>query len=406
MTSNKGSPTSQAERASVLRATRNFKMARSAHAYVRGNTLKFYEWLESLASSALPHGPAVWICGDCHVGNIGPVANADGHIDIQIRDFDQAVIGNPAHDLIRLGLSLAMAARGSNLPGVATAHLLEALVEGYEQAFCARPAKSSSAEVRPQAVLASLRDARGRSWRSLAAERVEGATDKFPKSKRFWRLNRREKPALENLFASQDIAELATRLRRRDEMAATQLADAAYWVKGCSSLGFLRYAVLLDVGGRAAGGRDLCLFDVKEATVASAPAYAKATMPTDHGQRVLEGARHLSPHLGDRMMSTSLLNHSVFVRELLPQDLKLEIDSIDRDEAVRTARYLAQVVGRAHAIQLDKAERKRWRAELARNRSKSLDAPSWLWTSVVELIASHERGYLDHCRRYAQGELR
>jgi uncharacterized protein (DUF2252 family) len=26
---------------------------------------------------------------------------------IQIRDLDQTVIGNPAHDLIRLGLSLA-----------------------------------------------------------------------------------------------------------------------------------------------------------------------------------------------------------------------------------------------------------------------------------------------------------
>jgi len=33
--------------------------------------------------------------------------------------------------------------------------------------------------------------------------------------------------------------------------------------------------------------------------------------------------------------------------------------------------------------------------------SKSLDAPSWLWSSVVELMASHESAYLEHCRRYA-----
>jgi uncharacterized protein (DUF2252 family) len=32
--------------------------------------------------------------------------------------MDQTVIGNPARDLIRLGLSLATAARGSDLPGI------------------------------------------------------------------------------------------------------------------------------------------------------------------------------------------------------------------------------------------------------------------------------------------------
>ncbi len=61
----------------------------------------------------------------------GPIANAEGRIEIQIRDLDQTVIGNPAHDLIRLGLSLATAARGSDLPGVTTARMLEQMVEGY-----------------------------------------------------------------------------------------------------------------------------------------------------------------------------------------------------------------------------------------------------------------------------------
>ncbi len=30
----------------------------------------------------------------------------------------------------------------------------------------------------------------------------------------------------------------------------------------------------------------------------------------------------------------------------------------------------------------------RWTAELQRNRSKSLDAPSWLWNSVAQLVAT------------------
>src|ERR1700734_424499 len=107
-----------------LLAAQNSKMARSAHAYVRGSTVRFYAWLRDRGHRAIPAGPPVWICGDCHVGNLGPVANADGEIDIQIRDLDQTVIGNPAHDLIRLALSLCTAARGSDLPGVTAAKML------------------------------------------------------------------------------------------------------------------------------------------------------------------------------------------------------------------------------------------------------------------------------------------
>jgi uncharacterized protein (DUF2252 family) len=112
-------------RTATLNKIRNLKMSRSSHAYVRGNTVKFYQWLEGKKNGSLPSGPPVWICGDCHVGNLGPLANASGQIEIQIRDLDQTVLGNPAHDLIRLGLSLASAARGSGLPGVTTAKMLE-----------------------------------------------------------------------------------------------------------------------------------------------------------------------------------------------------------------------------------------------------------------------------------------
>lgn len=30
----------------------------------------------------------IWICGDCHLGNLGPLAHAKGRVAIQIRDLD------------------------------------------------------------------------------------------------------------------------------------------------------------------------------------------------------------------------------------------------------------------------------------------------------------------------------
>ncbi|WP_252719799.1 DUF2252 family protein [Acinetobacter baumannii] len=36
----------------------------------------------------------MWICGDCHLGNLGPLADAKDKVAVQIRDLDQTVIGN------------------------------------------------------------------------------------------------------------------------------------------------------------------------------------------------------------------------------------------------------------------------------------------------------------------------
>ena len=84
------------ERFPILTARRDMKMARSAHAFVRGSTRNFYDWLQTSGERSLPAGPPVWICGDCHLGNLGPLADAKGHIAVQIRNLDQTVVGNPA----------------------------------------------------------------------------------------------------------------------------------------------------------------------------------------------------------------------------------------------------------------------------------------------------------------------
>ncbi len=379
-------------------------MAASAHAYVRGSTERFYQWFEDSRSPALPAGPDAWICGDCHVGNLGPIAGLDGGLAIQIRDLDQTVIGNPAHDLIRLTLSLAMAARSSDLPGITTAKIIEHMIQGYEQAFVASPhsADGITAETMPKAIKTLMRKAARRSWKNLADERIEGLAPVIPLGKRFWPLLEAEREAIDMLFAQEDTRRLVTALRQRDDAAELRVIDAAFWRKGCSSLGGLRFAVLaaIDTGKRERH----CLIDIKQAVPAAAPHSLTAKMPEDHAKRVVAGAQDLSPFLGRRMLAEHLLGKPVFIRELLPQDLKLEIERLSRLEAMEMAEFLALIVGHAHARQLSTADRQRWLGELQKNRSKSLDAPSWLWSSVVELVAAHEAAYLNHCRRYAMQE--
>ena len=91
----------------------------------------------------------------------------------------------------------------------------------------------------------------------------------------------------------------------------------------------------------------------------------------------------------------------VFVRELLPQDLKFELDALADDEAIAIGHYLGSVVALAHARQLEPGDCAAWLAEFRKENAKHLEAPAWLWAAVVDLVALHEGAYLEHCREHA-----
>ena len=291
------------DRSTRLTETRNLKMARSAHAYVRGSTIKFYQWLET-DSGKVPQGPPVWICGDCHVGNLGPLADNKGRVAVQIRDLDQTVIGNPAHDIIRLGLSLASAARGSDLPGVTTARILEQLVAGYANALAGLAPGARDKSHRPKAIQKLLELSLRRRWRHLALERLDTVKPVIPLGSQFWALTRKEKEDLVRLFDQEPVRAMITRLHGSNPRASLTVCDAAYWIKGCSSLGRVRHAVMLRVGDR--DDSVLSLMDIKEGVRAAAPRAVGRSMPRDNAVRVVRGAQALSPNLGERMIATHL----------------------------------------------------------------------------------------------------
>ena len=396
-------PISPEERVSLLDARREAKMTSSAHAYVRGSTKHFYEWLAGARGRSLPAAPSIWIGGDCHVGNLGPVADKKGDISIELRDLDQTIVGSPAHDVVRLALSLAMAVRASALPGAVTARVIESVARGYEIVLEARASRRSySLEKPPEQVLSSLKEARSRSRSQLFAERLGKDAGMIPMGKRFWPLTSEERDGVEKLIATRKVKKLLLSLTSRDNHASVKLVDAAYWVKGCSSLGLWRAAALIKVGGAKKSKADsLALIDIKEAVPTLAPRGKKSKLPAHNGERVVDGARALSPALGERMAPASLMNKDVFVRELLPQDLKFELETLGEKEAMAIGHYLASVVAVAHARQLEPSECASWLETFRKGNAQNMHAPAWLWASVVDLVALHEGAYLEHCREHA-----
>lgn len=375
-------------------------MSSGAHAYVRGSTKHFYRWLASSRGKSLPAAPSLWIGGDCHIGNLGPVAAKDAKISIELRDLDQAVIGSPAHDVVRLALSMAMAVRASDLPGAVTARVIESVARGYEVVLEAKTAERPyDIETPPEQVMRVLREAKGRSRRALFKERLGGTDRSIPMGKRFWPLLPEERSAVEKLVTSSKARKLVTMLASRDDDASVELVDAAFWVKGCSSLGLWRAAALVRVGSGKAGTTSL--IDIKQAIKPLAPHPKKAAMPRHHGERVVTAARALAPALGQRMAWANVLDNEVFVRELLPQDLKFEMSALGEEEAVAVGHYMGSVVANAHARQLAPADAGEWLQTFRKGNAKNMSAPAWLWAAIVDLVALHEGAYLEHCREHA-----
>src|SRR5207237_246143 len=133
-----------------------------------------------------------------------------------------------------------------------------------------------------------------------ARERIGDADPTIPFGRRFWKLEEREHDALAALFDDPALRRLVLSIDTGDSDRKIRLVDAAYWMKGCSSLGLLRYAALFAVKG-AETREKFGLVDIKEATDPIAPIARRAKMPADNGERVVAGAQALSPFLGDRM---------------------------------------------------------------------------------------------------------
>ena len=407
-------PRAPAQRGEQLERLKNYKTAVSAHAFVRATPTMFYEELSGKHGKSLPDGPPIWISGDCHVENLGAVADARGVASVEMNDFDEAVINNPVLDIVRLGLSIEMASRAAGLSGLDLHATLGGVVAGYAQSLDARasdaPAEIGKAPLRLEQM---FQTAIARSQKELLGRRAAGKTKQrfFPLGAKYWPLTKSERESIKKLVDEPVVRAVVTTLAGRHPDSTVEVVDSAFRIAGTSSLGCWRTAALVRVveppglsrGETATGNAPtsehdvMRILDIKEALPLHAPKLSKHKIPDDEADRVIAGALLLAPYLGHRMVASEIDKKRVVVHELMPQDEKICLDKIKAKEALDVGRYLGAVVGRAHARQLDKTDAKAWRSAVLEKTEKDR-CPAWFWSAIVHLASTHEAAYLVHCR--------
>lgn len=370
------------------------KVADAPHAFVRANAAFFYE---HVSPKSIPAGPKIWICGDCHSENIGAVAGHDGVPTIELNDYDEAAIGEPAYDLLRLALSLHFAGRGSGLGGIETVHMVEEMLEGYGISLQRRSERLHVREI-PDRFRRLLNRASAQTHTALLDRRVPRKPHReraFLLGERYWPLTKKERALIESLVTNKRVRKLvaASAEAHSDHVS---LVDAAFRIAGTGSLGCFRAAALVHAGKHKRTPKKddavLRLLDIKEAGDTHVAGTRK--MPRDAAERTVEAARVLAPSLGARMTRSTLGETSVVVRDLMPQELKATLADLEREEAPSIARFLGAVVGRAHARQLDPSDARAW--------SKEACDPRWILDALPPLVGVHESGYLAHCVEFVR----
>ena len=170
-----------------------------------------------------------------------------------------------------------------------TARVVETLARGYEIVLESHAARREFVLEKPPAqVLEILRAAGRRSRKQLFTDRLGKHPSVIPMGKRFWPLTTQERIAVEDLVATQKVRKLVTGLASRHDNAPVKLVDAAYWVKGCSSLGLWRCAAIVEVGGSKKRGKEeggdgealkLALIDIKERRISSIAVSTRSASP-------------------------------------------------------------------------------------------------------------------------------
>jgi uncharacterized protein (DUF2252 family) len=248
--------------------------------FFRGTAHLFFEDIPS--SSFLWKAPAVWICGDLHLENFGSYKGDNRIAYFNINDFDESVLASPLLDVVRLIISLRIAAVNLKIP-VETAYQLSSLfVNTYfdklKQGYILTLEKETTTGV----IRKFLEEVKNRRRKTFIRERTILERGKI--SIRIDNLHASKIKKSEKLSV---ITAMENWSKKMKTPSFFNVKDVALRMAGTSSLGLKRYVVLIEGKGEDYGNY---LLEIKETRPSCLKKYVSIQQPewNSEAERIIE----------------------------------------------------------------------------------------------------------------------
>jgi uncharacterized protein (DUF2252 family) len=277
--------------------------------FFRGTAHLFFEDIPS--ASFLWKAPPVWICGDLHLENFGSYKGDNRVAYFNINDFDESVLASPLLDVIRLIISLRIAAVNLKIP-IATVHQLNSLfITTYFDKLKEGYILTLEKETTTGVVRKFLEEIKNRRRKTFIKERTILEHGKI--SIRIDNLHAAKIKKSEKLSIT---AAMESWSKKRKATSFFNIKDVALRMAGTSSLGLKRYVVLIEGKGGVYGNY---LLEIKETRPSCLKKFVRIQPEwNSEAERIVEIEKRILANPPALLNSISIEDKNFVMKELQP----------------------------------------------------------------------------------------
>jgi uncharacterized protein (DUF2252 family) len=304
-------------------------------AFLRGTCHLFYAELPR--STLLEKGLPAWISGDLHVENCGTYKGDNQQVYFDLNDFDEGALAPCTWDLLRIVLSILVAAGSLGVRRKQRRALGGILIDAYAEALAYGKARWVERETADGVVRTLLDQVRHRDRRQFLDGRtlVKGGTRSLLLDGK--RALAASKPDYERIMAfMKDFA------RKQTSPEFFKPLDVARRIAGTGSLGLERYVILVEGRGSPDGN---LLLDLKFQPAPALAQYLKLPQPDweSEAERVVEIQRRAQAIAPAFLTAVKVGRKSFMLKEAQPTSDK--VDLVGRKSTIEDLKHLVHTLG-------------------------------------------------------------
>ena len=325
------------------------RMVASPFGFFRGAVPLMAADLASLPTT----GITVQMCGDAHVRNLGAFASPTGAVVFDINDFDETMPGPWEWDVRRLATSILLSGREAGHSDGAGKEAVMSFMAEYRKSvnYCSKLTILQVARytVHRRTEAGPIPDLLAKAERATPQHTLKKLTHNREGTCRF----KEEKPLL-TVVSEKTRRDVLTALEgyyetlsheRRHFLERYRPVDVAFKVVGTGSVGTRDY-VILCFGN---GSEDPLFLQMKEEPPSAYAQHPKAQIPSNQGERVVQGQRLMQAQ-GDIFLGwTRMGGRDYLVRQLADHKATILTEDLKGSGLSEYAKMCGEVLGKGHA---------------------------------------------------------